>query len=387
MKFLHTSDLHLGRSLHSYDLSGAQRDMLNRIVDIAIERKVDAVLVAGDVYDRAFPPAEAVVQFEQFLARIRGANIAVVVVSGNHDQAERLGYGSSLFREGLYVLTDPRDVANPVRLRDDAGDVLIYGIPYLDPETVRRLYSRSDDELLPASHQAVVGEAMNRVRADLSVREGSPRVVVVSHAFVAGGNTSDSERDVVVGGLDFVPSSVFEGAHYVALGHLHGPQQPASVGTSAVLRYSGSPLRYSISEAKHTKSVTIVDLTAPGHVEIETVALDQPRPMADLRDTIDELLSRKYENDRESWVRLTVTDDQRPESMIPRLRDTFPHALEFQHAPQVAAAGLKSVHVDRASDPLEVTAEFVEQVRLAPLTESERALVADVIAAVNRQSA
>ena len=151
MKFLHTSDLHLGRSLHSYDLSGAQRDMLNRIVDIAIERKVDAVLVAGDVYDRAFPPAEAVVQFEQFLARIRGANIAVVVVSGNHDQAERLGYGSSLFREGLYVLTDPRDVANPVRLRDDAGDVLIYGIPYLDPETVRRLYSRSDDELLPAS--------------------------------------------------------------------------------------------------------------------------------------------------------------------------------------------------------------------------------------------
>ena len=385
MKFLHTSDLHLGRSLHGVDLSEVQRDTLSRIVEVAIEHDVQGVLVAGDIYDRAFPPAESVVLFEHFLHRLRQADIAVVVISGNHDQAERLGYGSSLFREGLSVLTNPLACDVPVSFRDAEGEVLVYGIPYLDPETVRRSFSPPDQPLLPTTHQAVVGEAMNRVRADLRRRGGEPRVVVVSHAFVAGGHASESERDVTVGGLDFVPSSVYAGADYVALGHLHGPQQPASIGTEAVLRYSGSPLRYSISEALHTKSVTLVTIPTRGEVEVTEVVMAQPRPMADLRGTIDELLGPAYRDHHQSWVRLTVTDDRRPDSMIPRLRAQFPHALEFVYRPAQIDGGVKSVHVDHASDPVEVTAEFVAQVRATPLSESEHALVADVVATVQRQ--
>ncbi|MSV72875.1 MAG: exonuclease subunit SbcD, partial [Actinobacteria bacterium] len=213
MRLLHTSDLHLGRSLNGHDLSVAQGAFLDRIVETAVERSVDVVLVAGDVYDRTLPPVESVAAFESFLVRLHALGIAVVVISGNHDQAVRLGYGSALFQHGVHLLTDPARVQVPVEFADEHGPVLVYGLPYLQPELTRRILTDPDGPDLPATHEAVVGAAMTRVRADLEARGGSPRVVVVAHAFVVGGEegpvVSTSERDVSVGGLQTVPSAVF----------------------------------------------------------------------------------------------------------------------------------------------------------------------------------
>ena len=384
MRLLHTSDLHLGRSLNGHDLSAAQGAFLDRIVDAAIDRAVDVVLIAGDVYDRTLPPVESVVAFESFLVRLHALGIPVVVISGNHDQAVRLGYGSALFQEGVHLLTDPARVQVPVELADEHGPVLVYGVPYLQPELTRRALSHPDGPELPATHEAVVGAAMARVRADLARRDGSPRVVVLAHAFVVGGEespvVSTSERDVSVGGLQTVPSAVFAGAHYVALGHLHGPQQPRAVGTGALLRYSGSPLRYSISERDHSKSLTIVDLGPTGEVRVDEVLLPQPRPMADLRGTLVELLSDAHAHHRQSWVRLTITDSQRPDDLMRQLRDAFPHRVDvvFESARGHRAAA--SATVDHSSSPLDVAAEFIIAVRDVAMTDEERLLLGEVIA-------
>ena len=384
MRLLHTSDLHLGRSLNGHDLSVAQGAFLDRIVETAVERSVDVVLVAGDVYDRTLPPVESVAAFESFLVRLHALGIAVVVISGNHDQAVRLGYGSALFQHGVHLLTDPARVQVPVEFADEHGPVLVYGLPYLQPELTRRILTDPDGPDLPATHEAVVGAAMTRVRADLEARGGSPRVVVVAHAFVVGGEegpvVSTSERDVSVGGLQTVPSAVFAGAHYVALGHLHGPQQPRAVGTGALLRYCGSPLRYSISERDHRKSLTIVDLGPTGEVLVDEVVLPQPRPMADLRGTLGELLSDTFAEHRQSWVRLTITDSQRPDDLMRQLRDAFPHRVDVVFDPARGPRAVSSVAVDHSSDPLDVAAEFISVVRDSPITDEERLILDEVLA-------
>jgi len=384
MRLLHTSDLHLGRSLNGHDLSVAQGAFLDRIVDTAVERAVDVVLVAGDVYDRTLPPVESVAAFESFLVRLHALGIPVVVISGNHDQAVRLGYGSALFQHGVHLLTDPARVQVPVEFADEHGPVLVYGVPYLQPELTRRILTDPDGPDLPATHEAVVGAAMARVRADLEARGDSPRVVVVAHAFVVGGEegpvVSTSERDVSVGGLQTVPSAVFAGVHYVALGHLHGPQQPRAVGTDALLRYSGSPLRYSISERDHRKSLTIVDLGRTGEVLVDEVVLPQPRPMADLRGTLGELLSDTFAEHRQSWVRLTITDSQRPDDLMRQLRDAFPHRVDVVFDPARGPRAVSSVAVDHSSDPLDVAAEFISVVRDSPITDEERLILDEVLA-------
>jgi len=384
MRLLHTSDLHLGRSLNGHDLSVAQGAFLDRIVETAVKRAVDVVLVAGDVYDRTLPPVESVAAFESFLVRLHALGIPVVVISGNHDQAVRLGYGSALFQHGVHLLTDPARVQVPVEFADEHGPVLVYGLPYLQPELTRRILTDPDGPDLPATHEAVVGAAMARVRADLEARGDSPRVVVVAHAFVVGGEegpvVSTSERDVSVGGLQTVPSAVFAGVHYVALGHLHGPQQPRAVGTDALLRYSGSPLRYSISERDHRKSLTIVDLGRTGEVVVDEVVLPQPRPMADLRGTLGELLSDTFAEHRQSWVRLTITDSQRPDDLMRQLRDAFPHRVDVVFDPARGPRAVSSVAVDHSSDPLDVAAEFISVVRDSPITDEERLILDEVLA-------
>jgi len=385
MKFLHTSDLHLGRSLSGYSLAEAQQAALNQIVAIAAEKLVDAVLIAGDVYDRAVPPPDSVAMFENFLGQLRGLGIEVVVISGNHDQPIRLGYGSDLFNDGLHVFTNPERVDQPVALRDAHGEVLVYGIPYLDPELMRRRFSEPQaDAPLPATHEAVLGAAMQRIRADLKVRSSQARVVVVAHAFVVGGQESTSERDVAVGGVPSAPSAVFDGAHYVALGHLHGPQQPASIATEAVLRYSGSPLRYSISERNHIKSVTIVDLDAMGKVEVELVPIDQERPMAELRGSLAEVLAAENQVHRQSWVKVVITDELAPDNWRAILREHFPYFLEIEHESSGAHRAVGMVQVDRNSNPIDIAGKFIANVRSSPVSDDEQAILDDVIASIRR---
>ncbi|KQR11719.1 exonuclease SbcCD subunit D [Cellulomonas sp. Leaf334] len=360
MRLLHTSDWHLGRSLHGVDLIDHQAAYLDHLVDVVRAEQVDAVVVAGDVYDRAIPPVEAVTLLSETLARL-AEHTTVVVTSGNHDSATRLGFGSALMRDRVRLRTRVAGLAEPVVLPDDEGDVLVYGIPYLDPDFAR-VELADGPELLARSHQAVAAAAMRRVRDDLAARQGStrPRSVVAAHAFVIGGAPTDSERDIRVGGVDQVPAGVFAGADYVALGHLHGPQTVSGVD-GTVLRYSGSPLAYSFSEQHHAKSTVLVDLSG-GRVRTSLVAAPVPRRLADVTGTLDDLLGAAGAPHTDAWTRVTVTDTHRPDDLYRRVKQRFPHALVVHHRAAQSAQSSRATAVTSAHDPLDVTADFLAHV-------------------------
>src|SRR5690348_3550996 len=220
MRLLHTSDWHIGRTLHGTDLLAEQETVLGHLAEVVAAESVDVVVVAGDVYDRAVPSADASALLDRVLTRLRGAGAAVVLTPGNHDSARRLGFGSRLFAvSGVHVRAVTPAVDEPVLLSDRHGEVAVYGIPYLEPEVARHEMGLPDAR----SHEAVLTAAMERIRADLFLRPGA-RSVVLAHAFVGGGVPSESERDICVGGVDLVPAGVFDGVDYVALGHLHRPQ-------------------------------------------------------------------------------------------------------------------------------------------------------------------
>ena len=365
MRLLHTSDWHLGRTLHGVNLHEAQSAVLERICELVEDPPdgipIDAVLVAGDVYDRGVPPVESVQLFEWTLSRL-SAVTTVVVTSGNHDSAIRLGYGAGLFRDTIRMVTDLGQLDLPVRLEGSDGvQAVVYGIPYLDPDHARVALA-GGGEPLPRSHQAVVGAACDRIRADLADRPGV-RSVVLAHAFVAGAEPSDSERSIMVGGVDRVAGTVFAGIDYAALGHLHGPQAPESAAGS-VVRYSGSPLRYSFSEQDHDKVVLLVDLDASGPARVTPVEIVQPRAMATLRGRLDELLeSPSYAGDEHAWVRVTVTDRVRPDSLMDRLKSRFPHALQVFHEPEGAIdRGRAGTTVVSERDARELGSDFIAYV-------------------------
>lgn len=362
MRFLHTSDWHLGRTLHGVDLLDAQRAVLEQLCRLVAEPPdglpVDAVLIAGDVYDRAVPPVESVALFEDVLAELT-RHCTVIVTGGNHDSAIRLGFGSRLFTDRLRVHTELSSIGTPVLLSSGGVEAAIYPLPYLDPDEARFTLVEDDQQPLARSHQAVMAAAVKRVRADLAVRPGV-RSVLLAHAFVIGGAASDSERSIVVGGVDSVGGDTFAGIDYVALGHLHGAQQlRGPAGT--VLRYSGSPLRYSFSERQQTKSVTLVDLPADGPPVLQSLPLTQPREMTELTGLLADLLAGTEH--AEDWVRLVVTDRARPDRLFDRAKSRFPHLLRVDHLP----AGSEPVGNWQLSpvverDPRELAGDFIAHV-------------------------
>lgn len=374
MRFLHTSDWHLGRTLHGVSLHEAQSAVLERICELVEsppdDVPIDAVLVSGDVYDRGVPPVESVRLLEWTLSRL-AETTTVVVTSGNHDSAIRLGYGAGLFRDRIRMITDVSLIDLPVLLEGSDGvRAAVYGIPYLDVDQARVALA-GGGEVLPRSHQAVVAAACERVRADLAGRSGV-RSIVLAHAFVAGAEPSDSERSIAVGGVDRVAGTVFAGIDYAALGHLHGPQAPAAADGS-VVRYSGSPLRYSFSEEDHTKVVLLVDVPAAGPVTVSPVEITQPRPMATLRGRADELLADPaLAVHEESWLRVTVTDRVRPDALMDRLKSRFPHVLQVFHDPEGAIdRGRGGTTVVTERDPRELGTDFIAYVTKAEPSSGE----------------
>ena len=367
MRLLHTSDWHLGRTLHRADLGGAQEAFLDALVATVRAEQVDVVLVAGDVYDRAVPSVDAVRRYDEAVFRLREAGARVVVTSGNHDSASRLGVSARLVdAAGVHVRTRPQDVGRPVLLSDEHGEVAVYGLPYLEPEAVRSVLppdpGGSTEE--PRGHAGVLGRAMACVRADLATRPGA-RSVVLAHAWVTGGAVSDSERDITVGGVATVPASLFDGIDYTALGHLHGAQvlRPG-------LRYSGSPIAYSFSEASHVKGSWLVELGAGGLGAVVQVPSPVPRRLSTLRGTLEDLLrSPTLTPQEDDWLSVVLTDEVRPEEPMQRLRARFPHVLELALAPDGEVADERSYGARTAGrDDLEVTAEFVRHVRGAGST-------------------
>jgi exonuclease SbcD len=353
VKLLHTSDWHLGRTLHGTSLLEHQGAFLSWLVDLAVTQRVDAVLVAGDVYDRAVPPTDAVQLLDGALAEFVAARVPVVLTSGNHDSSVRLGFGRALGRAaGIHLRTDLSALRDPVVLNDSSGGVAIYGIPYLFPDAVK-------DELgVERSHTGVLHAAVQRILADAAER-GIGRVVSLAHAFVTGAAACESERDIRVGGIGDAPASVFTGLSYAALGHLHGAQQ---VGER--VRYSGSPLAFSFSEKTHRKSVSLVEVDATGAVTVETVPTPVPRPLREVRGRLDELLAREDPGLAECWVKAVLTDPRRPMAAIARLRERWPHTLVLDFAPDgdEVESGSDLARVPESRDPVEVCADFMRWV-------------------------
>ena len=334
MRFLHTSDWHLGRSLHRADLRAAQSAFLDHLVDVARAEKVDAVLVAGDIYDRAVPPVDAVELCEDALLRLHDTGAAIVLISGNHDSARRLGFGSGLLEKaGVHLRTRPGALARPVELEDADGPVAVYGVPYLEPDAVRGELPPAGDGEAPRGHAGVLGHAVACIRADADAR-GIGRRVVMAHGWVTGGAASESERDITVGGVGQVPAELFGGFGYVALGHLHGQQTVAPH-----LRYSGSPLPYSFSEASHRKGSWLVELDGAGTAHAEQVPAPTHRRLSVLRGRLADLLgSAAYAGHEDDFVSVTLTDPSRPEGAMDALRARFPHVLVLAFEPEGAGA-------------------------------------------------
>jgi exonuclease SbcD len=381
MRLLHTSDWHLGRSLHRCDLRAAQAAHVDHLVDVVREESVDVVLVSGDVYDRAVPPVDAVELCESALVRLRDAGARVVLISGNHDSARRLGFGSRLVdAAGVHLRTSVHGCADPVLLDDEHGQVAIYGLPYLEPEAVRSSLPPDPSDPTaaePRGHVGVLGRGLACVHADLAQRSTS-RSVVLAHAWVTGGTASDSERDVTVGGVASVPANLFDGITYSALGHLHRPQVLAEG-----LRYSGSPLAYSFSEAEHVKGSWLVELDACGLARVEQVAAPVPRRLSTIRGTLHELLTspafRPHEAD---WLTVVYTDAERPDDAMDRLSVRFRHVLVLSHEPAgVAADGLSYGARLAGRSDLEIATAFVEHVRCTPPGPAELVLLEQALEA------
>jgi len=368
MRLLHTSDWHLGRSFHRVGLLDAQSAYVDHLVDTIRDADVGLVVVSGDIYDRALPPVDAIELAGDALRRLAATGARVVLTSGNHDSAQRLGFAADLIDlAGVHLRTDPGRVADPLMVPDEHGDVAVYGLPYLEPDLVRDAW-----ELPARSHQLVLDEAMSRVRADLGRRAGGTRSVVMAHAFVTGATPSDSERDISVGGVAQVGMETFTGIDYVALGHLHGRQTLAEG-----VRYSGSPLAYSFSEARHLKGSWLVELDADGLSSVEFVAAPVHRSLRVLRGRLDELLAAPELADAEDcFVQATLTDPQRPRAAMERLRVRFPHTLVVGYDPEGGSPVIPELRerVLGRSDR-EVLAHFFADVRSTPPSPEEAALL------------
>ena len=357
----------------------AQRAFVDQLVAAVQRDGVDVVLIAGDVYDRALPGVDVVHLLDDALVRLTAAGAKVVLTSGNHDSAIRLGFASRLLeRGGVHLRTRVEDLAQPLLLpmgRDAAGGeavLALYGIPWLEPRLVSEQLG-----VATASHFEVTRAATGLIREDIARRSESATVhsVVLAHTFASGGISSDSERDLSIGGVGAVPLDLFDGFTYTALGHLHGRQQ-----LSEGVRYSGSPLAYSFSESTHQKGAWLVDIGPEGLTSVSAVQWEAPRALAVLRGELEDLLAEPAHTWAEAaYCQITLTDAQRPARAMERLRTRFPDTLVLAFDPQGASAAAQASYSSRlagAPDDLAVCCGFLEHVRGRSADQAEKAALA-----------
>ena len=316
MKFIHISDLHLGKRLHETSLIDDQDAILKQILSIIDDEKPDGVIIAGDVYDKSLPSAEAVALFDCFISELAKKRLQVFVISGNHDSAERIAFGSKIMDAvGVHLSPVYNGQILPITLGDAHGEVDVYMLPFIKPSHVRRYF---EDETIESYTDAV------RVAIDKMNIDENKRNILITHQFVTGAKRSESEESV--GGTDNVDASVFEGFDYVALGHLHGPQYTGS----GKIRYSGTPLKYSFSEYNDTKSVTVISLGKKGeNPEIKTVELKPIRDMKKIRGKFDDLINAVNKTD--DYVQITLTDEEDIPNAMSRLQTVYKNALELRY--------------------------------------------------------
>lgn len=320
MKFFHLADLHLGKRVHDFSMIEDQEAILKQILDAAQEEAPEGVLLAGDIYDKSTPSAQAVDLFDSFLVELAKRVPHIYIIPGNHDSADRLAFGGRLMASsGVHIALPYRGPQAPFVLEDNYGPLYIHLLPYLKPATVQPYLP---DEPLESYSQAVAA-AIGLIKPDFGTRN-----ILIAHQFVAGGERSDSER-IIVGGSDNVAASVFDGFDYVALGHLHGPQNILG----PTIRYAGSPLKYSFSEKAHIKSITIVDIKDKGQLSVRTLPLKPRHDLREIRGRFDDLIEGTNENEagREDYIRAILTDEEDPPMALARLRKVYPNIMRLDY--------------------------------------------------------
>lgn len=371
MKLIHLSDLHLGKRLCGYSLLADQAFILEQILAVIDDEHPDAVLIAGDVFDKTVPPAEAVQLFDEFLTRLSRRGLETLIVSGNHDSPERLAFGARLMDpSGVHIAPVFNGALTPLKLRDAYGEVNFWLLPFLKPAVVRPFFP---DRTLESSTDAV------RAALEGTAPDERARNVLVAHQFVTGAACCDSEERSV-GGSDNVDGALFDAFDYVALGHLHTPQ---CVGRET-LRYCGSPLKYSFSEAGHGKSVTVVELAEKGRVTVRTIPLSPLRELREIRGSYNEVTLRSFyagTDLQDSYLHITLTDEEDIPDAVGRLRAVYPNImkLDYDNARTRAPGALAAAGPDMQETPLALFEIFYEKQNARPMTAEQRALVAGLI--------
>ena len=364
MKLIHLSDLHLGKRVNEFSMIDDQRHVLDQILRVIDAERPDAVLIAGDVYDKPVPTAEAVALLDWFLVELSGRQLQVFVISGNHDSAERMAFGGRLMEQsGVHLAPVYDGTVARWTLTDEHGLVHLYLLPFVKPVHVRRCFPEREIE----TYTDAVAAAVEAMDVDPAARN-----VLVTHQFVTGAARCESE-EVSVGGADNVDASVFDGFDYVALGHLHGPQ---TVGRETV-RYCGTPLKYSFSEVHHKKSVTVVELGEKGTVTVRTVPLTPRRDLVELRGAYEEVTRRDfYEGNgyQDSYVHITLTDEEDVPDALGKLRLIYPYLMKLDYDNQrthAAGVGDEGVDLQRKS-PMELLEEFYAMQNGQPMGQEQR---------------
>ena len=371
MKFLHLADLHLGKRVNGFSMLEDQAHILRQILAILDDEQPDGVLIAGDVYDKSVPSVEAVGLLDGFLTELRARGVPVLLISGNHDSPERLAFGGRVMDScGIHISPVYDGALAPVTLQDAFGPVHVWLLPFVKPAHVRRWFPDADIE----SYTDAVAEAVAHMDIDTAARN-----VLVTHQFVTGGARSGSE-ELSVGGTDNVDSGVFAPFDYVALGHLHGAQH---IGRETI-RYAGSPLKYSFSEARQHKSVTVVTLGEKGDVQVRTVALTPLRELREIRGSYNELTARSfYEHTtyRSDYLHLILTDEQDVFDAMSRLRTIYPYlmTLDYDNARTRAAGGMSVPAETERRTPLELFEALYQRQNHRPMSEVQRAYIAQLM--------
>lgn len=370
MKIMHLSDLHIGKKVNEYSMLQDQIYILKEILQIIDGEKVETVIIAGDVYDRSLPPNEALELFDEFLYQLSGRNVNVFVISGNHDSPERISYGGRMMTENKIFLSPVYDGnVKPITLNDDYGEVNFYLLPFIRPVDIRRYFPDENIE----NYTDAVKVAIDNMNVDFSERN-----ILVTHQFVTGAELSESE-DIIVGGTDNVSGEVFDGFDYVALGHIHREQ---TVGKDNI-RYCGTPLKYSFSEAKNIKSVTILDFNDKGNIEYSKIPLTPFRDMREIRGTYYELtLKSSYEStNTEDYLHITLTDEEDIPDAIGKLRSIYPNImkLDYDNLRTRGSGTVDAIENIESKSPFELFAELFKQQNNQDMSEEQEEIMRNLI--------
>lgn len=371
MKFIHISDLHLGKRVNEYSMIEDQKYILTKIVNIIDEQRAEGVIIAGDVYDKSVPSAEAVELFDDFLVRLSKRELKVFVISGNHDSAERIAFGGRLMdKSGIYMSPVYNGNVEPITLKDGYGELNVYMLPFVKPSYVRRFYPEEEIESYTDALKIAV-DAMNP--------DETKRNILVTHQFVTGASRTESE-EVSVGGTDNVDVSVFDAFDYVALGHIHRSQKCGG----EYIRYCGTPLKYSFSEANDEKSVTVVDMNEKGEVVLDFIPLIPKRDMVEIKGTYEELTLKSFwENTSytEDYLHVTLTDEEDIPDVLSKLRVIYRNImkLDYDNKRTRSLNEINGAENVKQKTPFEHFSELFERQNGQPLSDEQSRLVTDII--------